>query len=79
MIDRSILVFLPWLAVPPLQDWLPKNTDPDDIKKEFPYMSYEAIQEMVNARRLMITVNRVSFTRVTVFVFIGMCIYVIFR
>src|SRR5687768_2287551 len=79
MIDRVILVILPWVEVKPLQEWLPKNTDPDDIKKEFPYMSDEAIQEMVDTRKFMITVMKVSFTRVAVSVFIAMCIYLIFR
>jgi hypothetical protein len=79
MIDRLILVLLPWLDVRPLQEWLPKSTQPEEVKKEFPYMSDEAIQEMVDTRKFMITVNRVSFTRVAVSVFIAMCIYIIFR
>lgn len=79
MIDRVILVFIPWVEVKPIRDWMPKNTEPGDIKKEFPYMSDEAIQEMVDTRKFMRIVTKISFTRVTISSFIAMCVYVIFR
>lgn len=79
MIDRAILILLPWIEVSPIQEWLPKSDKPEEIKNEFPYMSDEAIEEMVDTRKFMITVIKVSFTRVAVSVFIAMCVYVIFR
>lgn len=79
MIDRAILVFLPWIHVDSIQEWLPKSDDPDSIKKEFPYMSDEAIEEMIIARKVMMKIMRVSFVRVAVSVFIVMCVYVIFH
>lgn len=79
MIDRAILVILPWIEVKSIQDWMPKTTDPDKIKQEFSFMSDEAIQEVSEHRQFMIDVVKISFTRVSISVFIAMCVYIIFR
>jgi hypothetical protein len=78
MVDRIICVFLPWRSVEALQNWLPKSDDPDQIKKEFTYMSDEAIEEMVYTRKFMVKIMKVSFVRVAISVFTAMCFYVIF-
>jgi hypothetical protein len=77
MIDRVILVLLPWVEVRPLQEWLPKSTDQTEGKKEFPSLTDEAIDELVTLRKFMNKMIRSSFVRVFITTFIAMCVYVI--
>lgn len=77
MIDRIILVSLPWIEVNSIQDWMPKHTDFDIVRKEFPTLSDEAIMEICDHRKYMKDVLRVSVVRVVVAAFIAMCVYLI--
>jgi hypothetical protein len=77
MIDRVILVLLPWVEVRPLQEWLPKSTEQTEVKKEFPSLTDEAIDELVTLRKFMNKMIRSSFVRVFITTFIAMCVYVI--
>lgn len=77
MIDRIILVSLPWIEVKSIQDWMPKHTEFDIARKEFPTLSDEAIQEICDHRKYMKDVLKVSVIRVAVATFIAMCVYVI--
>lgn len=77
MIDRVILVLMPWIEVPSLQYWLPKNTEQELIKREFPTLSVEAIEEISFSRNLSNKLLNVSFVRVAISAFVAMSIYVI--
>ena len=78
MIDRVVLILLPWIEIKSIQDWMPKNTDLEQIQKEFPTMSEETIFTIKYTRLEAMRLTKVSFTRVAISVFIAMVVYVIF-
>lgn len=78
MIDRVILVLLPWIDVKSIQDWMPKTTDLEQIKKQFPTMSEETHFTIKYTREQMIQITKTSLVRVVMSVFISMCVYIIF-
>ena len=78
IIDRVILVLLPWIEVKSIQDWMPKTTNIEEIQKQFQTMSEETIFTIKYTREQMMILNKISFTRVAVTVFVGMCAYLIF-
>lgn len=78
MIDRVVLVLLPWIKVEPIQDWMPKSTDLEQIKKDFPTLSEETHFTIKYTREEMLQLTKISIVRTIVVVFISMCLYLIF-
>lgn len=79
MIDRAILILLPWIEIKSIIDWMPKNTSMEAIQKEFPTFSEETRFTIKYSREEMILINKSSFVRVAISVFLAMGLYVIFR
>ena len=77
MFDRAVLIFMPWIEVKSIQDWMPKNTEIEAIQKEFPTLSEESIFTIKYTRKEGIRVMRTSFVRFIIFACVAMCIYVI--
>lgn len=77
VIDRILTSFLFWIEIQPIELWMPKTTKLNEVKAQFPKLTTEACEGIIETRLKSREYVKNSLFRLGLFASIGLIIFVL--